>query len=139
MGAGRPEGPTANRKEGIGDALGWFPFPGVDGGAGLPTDVFGGADGFAVGRDAPPEAVDFLEVLRSADDVAKRWAELNDGIPAADERRRGGRHRPEPARTVLAEARPTATFAQLYLDQATTPGPGRRHQRRHPGALRRHV
>ena len=32
----------------------------VEGGAGAITDVFGGGDGFAVGRDAPPEAVDFL-------------------------------------------------------------------------------
>ena len=27
-------------------SLGWFPFPEVDGGAGLPTDVFGGGDGY---------------------------------------------------------------------------------------------
>ena len=38
------------------------PFPEVEGGAGLPTDVFGGGDNFVVGRDAPPEAVEFAQV-----------------------------------------------------------------------------
>ena len=52
--------------------LGWFPFPAVDGGAGAPTDAFGGADGFAVGKDAPPEAVEFLEFITNADEPARR-------------------------------------------------------------------
>ena len=54
--------------KGIGDALGWAPFPSVEGGAGLPTDVFGGGDNFAVGRDAPPEAVEFLKYLTTDPD-----------------------------------------------------------------------
>ena len=58
-----PRPARAKSKKGIGEELGWFPFPALDGGAGLPTDVFGGADGFAVGKDAPPEAVDFLKFL----------------------------------------------------------------------------
>src|SRR5690606_30391867 len=47
--------------EGIGDDLGWFPFPAVEGGTGEATVGLGGGDGFAVGRDAEPEAVEFLE------------------------------------------------------------------------------
>ena len=31
------------------------------------TDAFGGGDGFAVGKDAPPEAVDFLEFITNVD------------------------------------------------------------------------
>ena len=42
--------------------LGWFPFPSVSGGTGEATDGFGGGNGFAVGKDAPPEAVEFLQV-----------------------------------------------------------------------------
>lgn len=34
-------------------SLGFFPFPTVDGGAGDPSDVLGGGDGFAVGKNAP--------------------------------------------------------------------------------------
>ena len=74
---------------GIGEALGWFPFPGLDGGAGAPTDVFGGADGYAVGKDAPPEAVDFLCYLTS-EAVAERFAATNTGILPRD---RVGRRR----------------------------------------------
>ena len=50
-----------------------------------PTDVFGGGDGFAVGRDAPPEAVEFLKWLLNADN-ASIWQPFNDGtlLPRAD-------------------------------------------------------
>ncbi len=40
-----------------------FPFPMVEGGAGNPSDVFGGGGGFAVGKNAPPETIDFLKFL----------------------------------------------------------------------------
>ena len=46
--------------------IGWFPFPAVEGGAGAPTEVIGGGDGFAVGKDAPPEAVEFLEYITNS-------------------------------------------------------------------------
>ena len=59
--------------------LQWFPFPTVDGGAGVATDGFGGGNGFAVGKDAPPETVDFLKYLVSLD-AANRWGALNSGI-----------------------------------------------------------
>ena len=107
--------------EGIGDALGWFPFPSVDGGVGLPTDLFGGADGFAVGKDAEPEAVEFLEFISSTD-VAQMRAELNDGtLPptlGAEE------FVTDPNLQAVLAARAESTFAQLYLDQATTPALG---------------
>ena len=41
--------------------------------------MFGGGNGFAVGKDAPPEAVDFLQYATSLD-VANRWGETNSGI-----------------------------------------------------------
>lgn len=43
--------------------ISWFPFPMVDGGAGQPKDAFGGGDGFAIGKNAPPETIDFVKFL----------------------------------------------------------------------------
>ena len=67
MGQWAPNEFDANTKDkkGLGDDLGWFPFPQVEGGAGQEGEQFGGGDGFAVGRDAPPEAVDFIKFLVS--------------------------------------------------------------------------
>ena len=59
--------------------IGWAPFPTVDGGAGAATDAFGGADGFAVGKDAPPEAVDFLAFITNEANQ-ETWA-ANSGLP----------------------------------------------------------
>jgi raffinose/stachyose/melibiose transport system substrate-binding protein len=109
---------NSESKEGIGDALGWFGFPGLAGGAGAPTDVFGGADGFAVGRDAPPEAVDFLRYFVSLE-VATRFAELNDGtLPPTNGSEEAVT---DPFLTTVLQKRAESTFAQLYLDQATSP------------------
>lgn len=107
--------------QGIGDALGWFSFPALDGGSGVATDVFGGADGYAVGRDAPTEAVDFLRFL-SSEAVAERFAATNTGIlPAAEAAVDAVT---DVNLTTLLDKRSEATFAQLYLDQATTPALG---------------
>ena len=109
---------NSESKEGIGDALGWFGFPALEGGAGAATDVFGGADGFAVGRDAPPEAVDFLRYFVSLD-VATRFAELNDGtLPPTNGAEKAVT---DPFLTTVLEKRAESTYAQLYLDQATSP------------------
>ena len=61
--------------------LGWFPFPAVEGGAGAPTDGFGGGNGFVVGKDAPPETVDFLGFLTNVENQ-RTWATAGSGIPA---------------------------------------------------------
>ena len=58
-------------KKGLGDDLGWFAFPAVTGGAGAPTDGVGGGNGIAVGKDAPPEAIDFLKFFMSVDNQNK--------------------------------------------------------------------
>ena len=109
---------NSESKEGIGDALGWFGFPGLEGGAGAPTDVFGGADGFAVGRDAPPEAVDFLKYFVSLE-VATRFAELNDGtLPPTNGAEKAVT---DPFLTTVLQKRGESSYAQLYLDQATSP------------------
>ena len=43
--------------------LGWFPFPSVPGGAGDPSAMMGGIDGYSVSPNAPKEAFEFLEYL----------------------------------------------------------------------------
>ena len=58
-------------KKGLGDKLGWFPFPTVAGGAGAATDGVGGGNGIAVGKDAPPEAIDFLKFFMSTENGDK--------------------------------------------------------------------
>ena len=106
-------------KEGIGDALGWAPFPEVEGGAGLPTDVFGGGDNFIVGRDAPAEAVEFAKWLTTDPDIVAQWVASGDAIlPTLN----GSEElTTDPNMQSILEARGNATFAQGYLDQVTSP------------------
>ena len=96
--------------------IGWAQFPAVEGGAGAITDVFGGGDGFSIGRDAPPEAVEFVKWLLNADN-ASIWQAFNDGtlLPRAD----SAQYVTDPALQDVLAKRNEATFAQLYLDQAT--------------------
>jgi raffinose/stachyose/melibiose transport system substrate-binding protein len=120
MGQWAPGTQNANSPdgEGLGDKLGWFPFPEVEGGDGDPTDGFGGGNGFAVSADAPPEAVEFLEYISSRD-VADRWGESNSGIlPVVVGSEESVT---DPALQDVLAARADASFVQLYLDQAYDP------------------
>jgi raffinose/stachyose/melibiose transport system substrate-binding protein len=123
MGQWAPGTQNANSPDGqgLGDKLGWFPFPAVDGGDGDPSDGFGGGNGFAVGRDAPPEAIEFLEYISSAE-VARRWGETNSGIlPVVI----GSEDSiTDPSLQDILAARADASFVQLYLDQAYDPALG---------------
>jgi raffinose/stachyose/melibiose transport system substrate-binding protein len=107
-------------KKGLGDDLGWFPFPTVTGGAGAATDGVGGGNGIAVGKNAPPEAVDFLKFFMSKDNQDK----LNsDGIGLSTVTGTESTITDPNLKQVLA-GRGAATFMQLYLDQATSPAMG---------------
>jgi raffinose/stachyose/melibiose transport system substrate-binding protein len=107
-------------KLGIGDDLGWFPFPVVEGGAGAAGDGVGGGNGFAVGKDAPAEAVEFLKFMAQPDQ-AKQINENATGLsPTAgltDSIK-------DPNLKMVAEGLAKAKFMQLYLDQVTTPAVG---------------
>lgn len=106
--------------QGIGDKLGWFPFPAVTGGKGDPNDGVGGGNGIAVGRDAPPEAIDFLKFFSSLDN-AKIIGKDNIGLPTT----KGAEASvADPQLRAVLEARAKAQFVQLYLDQATSPAMG---------------
>ena len=95
--------------------LGWFPFPAVDGGAGAATDAFGGADGFAVGKDAPPEAIAFLEFITNQANQ-ETWA-ANSGLPVNTAAMASVS---DPNMKMVLEGLGNATFVQLYLDQFFT-------------------
>ena len=93
----------------------------MTGGAGAATDGFGGGNGFAVGKDAPPETIDFLHFLVSKD-AANRWGALNSGILPVTVGTESSVT--DPYLTSVLAARAKANFVQLYLDQATTPALG---------------
>jgi raffinose/stachyose/melibiose transport system substrate-binding protein len=107
-------------KQGLGADLGWFPFPLVTGGTGAATDGVGGGNGIAVGKNAPPEAVDFLKFFLNKDNQDK----LNsDGIGLSTVVGTESTITDPNLQQVLA-GRGAATFMQLYLDQATSPAMG---------------
>ncbi len=107
-------------KKGLGDKLGWFPFPSVTGGAGAATDGVGGGNGIAVGKNAPPEAIDFLKFFNNVENQTK----LNkDNIGLSTTVGTESAVADPNLQAVLA-GRGQAQFMQLYLDQATSPAMG---------------
>ena len=82
MGQWAPSVETDNStgKKGLGNKLGWFPFPAVEGGAGAASDALGGGNGFAIGKNAPAEAVDFIKFMSSAENQAA-LAKLGVALP----------------------------------------------------------
>jgi raffinose/stachyose/melibiose transport system substrate-binding protein len=100
--------------------LGWFQFPMVEGGAGAATDAFGGGDGFAVGKDAPPEAVDFLEFITNVDN-AMVWGTSGSGLPVTTG---SDASITDPNMQMVLTGIQQASFVQLYLDQYFTPEVG---------------
>jgi raffinose/stachyose/melibiose transport system substrate-binding protein len=51
--------------------IGWFPFPTMDGQKGDASDALGGGDGFAIGKNAPPEALNFVKFMLSKENQSK--------------------------------------------------------------------
>jgi raffinose/stachyose/melibiose transport system substrate-binding protein len=102
--------------------IGWFPFPTVEGGAGDPADGFGGADGFIVGADAPPETAEFLTFLVNTENQ-RTFALSGTGIPANVEATAALTEAAAPdgpVRTTILEALNAAPFHQQFLDQFYT-------------------
>jgi raffinose/stachyose/melibiose transport system substrate-binding protein len=109
-------------KKGLGSDLGWFPFPSVTGGAGAATDGVGGGNGIAVGKNAPPEAIDFLKFFSSVENANK----LNSSTPPTALSPVNGTESTvtDPNLKAVVAGRNAAAFIQLYLDQATSPAMG---------------
>ena len=124
MGQWAPGVQVANStsKAGIGDDLGWFAFPAVTGGAGAATDGVGGGNGIAVGKNAPPEAVDFLKFFSSVENANS----LNSSTPPTALSPVIGTESTvtDPNLQMVVAGRNAAEFIQLYLDQATSPALG---------------
>ncbi len=93
--------------------LGMFSFPAVEGGKGLVTDIVGGGNGFAIGANAEPEAIDFVKYLTSLDNQ-KVIAASNTGIPVA---KGAGVALADPNMVLVSEAVANSTYYQLYFDQ----------------------
>jgi raffinose/stachyose/melibiose transport system substrate-binding protein len=122
MGQWAPSVEAANStdKKGIGDKLGFFPFPMVEGGAGDPADAVGGGNGFAVGKNAPDAAVDFVKYLTNADNQVV-LAKLGVAIPVV---KGGEAGLSDPLMIELQKTFAAAKYFQLYYDQALPPAMG---------------
>ncbi|HEX5201477.1 extracellular solute-binding protein [Paractinoplanes rhizophilus] len=107
-------------KKGLGAKLGFFPFPAVDGGKGKITDAFGGGGGFAVGKDAPPEAVEFLKFIAQPENarIEAKTAGVLPVVTAAQDAVT------DPNLKLVGETMVNSTGFQLYLDQAYAPAVG---------------
>ena len=114
------ENADSTSKKGLGTDLGWFPFPMVDGGAGAATDGVGGGNGIAVGKNAPPAALDFLKFFNSVYNANKLNTSGIGMSPIVGTESTVT----DPNLQLVLAGRAKATFMQLYLDQATSPAMG---------------
>lgn len=57
--------------EGLGDDLGWFPFPQVEGGIANSRETFGGVNGWIFFKDASDTAVDFMRYYSQPENLVK--------------------------------------------------------------------
>jgi len=106
--------------EGLGEDLGFFIFPMVEGGAGDPADAFGGGNGFGLGINASPEAVDFVKFLTHSTNQTS-VAALNIGLPVVKGAEVGVT---DPLLKQVQEGAAAAKYFQLYYDQALPPAVG---------------
>jgi raffinose/stachyose/melibiose transport system substrate-binding protein len=101
--------------------LGWFPFPTVEGGAGDASDALGGGDGFAVGKNASPAAIDFVRFLTSVENQTA-MAKAGIAVPPTVKGAEAGLDDP-----LLKQVQATlavAQYYQLYYDQYLPPAVG---------------
>jgi raffinose/stachyose/melibiose transport system substrate-binding protein len=102
-------------QKGIGSNLGWFPFPSVPGGKGVPGAALGGGDGYSCSWKAPqPACAQFLQYLVSKP-VQTGWAKLGIGLPTAKGAEVGIA---DPILRGVATERGKSPFVQTYLDIA---------------------
>lgn len=115
------EAANAADKKGVsGDNLGLFNFPSIEGGVGDVSDVVGGGNGFAIGKNAPPEAIDFVKYLTSVDNQ-KVIAAHGTGIPVV----KGAESAlTDPNMLAVQKTFSAAKYFQLYYDQYLPPAMG---------------
>jgi len=120
MGQWAPSVQEETSGKGIGEDLGFFPFPAVDGGQGDANIAFGGADGYSVAADAPPEAIEFIKFMTSLESQKELAAQgvIQPVVKGAEEALK------DPNLRKLGEVLASASGFQLYLDQAFPPEVG---------------
>lgn len=111
------EASVAANGKGLGDDLAWFPFPTLEGGQGTAAEGFGGVNAFAVGKNAPPEAVDFLKYISSVE-VQKQMGAAGQLLPVANGAEDSVTNANQ--RVILDKVR-ASKGVQNYLDQAFAP------------------
>jgi raffinose/stachyose/melibiose transport system substrate-binding protein len=95
------------------EQLGFFSFPAVDGGAGQATDTLGGINGFVFSKDAPDEAVQFLQYFTNPDNQLEAGKE-NLYIPLAVGADAGITN---PIRAQISRNLAESQWHQIFLDQ----------------------
>ena len=111
---------SSSSKQGLGDKLGTAPFPAIKGGKGLVTDNIGGGNGYAVGKNAPDAAVDFLKFLTNKENSIL-WATTSGIIPTVKGAEVGIK---DPNSKLVKAIVDKSSFFQLYLDQFLSPAAG---------------
>ncbi len=111
---------SADKKGISGDNLGLFNFPAVEGGAGNVADVIGGGNGFAIGKNASPEAIDFVKYLTDVQNQTT-IAKHGSGIPVVKGAEAG---LTDPNMLMVQKTFAAAPYFQLYYDQFLPPASG---------------
>jgi raffinose/stachyose/melibiose transport system substrate-binding protein len=114
--------PALTSNTGIVNDLGWFPFPQVPGGAGNPTAVLSGGDGFSCTTGASEPACDeFLQYIDSTAVQEELVSKANVGLPANSA---AEAVLTNPALQAAAKAHADAAYDAEYFDIAfpTTAG-----------------
>ncbi len=120
MGQWAPASDAANATDKKGPDFGFFPFPTVPGGAGNPTDVLGGGNGFALGKNAPAEAVDFVRFLTNVTNEST-YAKQGAALPPVKAAQAAVT---DPNLQAVAQLVANAPYYQLYYDQFMSPAVG---------------
>jgi raffinose/stachyose/melibiose transport system substrate-binding protein len=92
--------------------LGWFPFPAVTGGQGDPSAIMGGSDAYSLSKNAPKEALEFLEFLVTKDQQ-EAYAKAFQSIPVNKDAQAVIT---EPYNVSALQAANKAGYSMLYLD-----------------------
>ncbi len=112
---------STDDKKGLGEDLGFMPFPAVEGGAGKITDVMGGGNGYIFGKNAPKEAVEFLKFMMELENyktMVTSALNLSPTVKGAVEVLKN------PISKQIVEMVSKAEYFQLYYDQYLPPAVG---------------
>ena len=99
---------------GLGDDLGWFAFPDIDGTDGTPGAIIGGGDGFSCAKDAPAVCADFLAFIVNETNQ-NGFGATGAGLPTLPA---AATSVEDPNMATLLEVRNESPYVQLYLDTA---------------------